>query len=334
MMLNRIKKYLSPSEPKAVVLMYHRVCNIKTDPWQIAVSPNNFEEHIKMITKSFKVLSLTDLEKQLVQGKIERNSIYVTFDDAYYDNFLYAKPILEKYNCPATFFVPSHFIDKQELFWWDELESIILYSRILPGKLTMNINDTIHHFEFEIENLTDEIQKKHESWNYQLEPPTNRCKLYLNISELLKPLPYEKIVAALNYIKKWSDFTSNTSVENLPMSSKHLKHLSNNKLFSLGIHTKTHPALANHSFEFQLDEIYGSKQYLSNINHSHINTIAYPHGNYNNETLIAARQNGVSLGFTTEEHVITRSSSPLTLGRLWVVNSDELVLKNNIVKML
>jgi hypothetical protein len=73
--------------------------------------------------------------------------------------------------------VSSHFIDKQELFWWDELESIILYSRILPGKLTMNINDTIHHFEFEIEKLTDEIQKKHESWNYQLEPPTNRCKL-------------------------------------------------------------------------------------------------------------------------------------------------------------
>jgi hypothetical protein len=40
----------------------------------------------------------------------------------------------------------------------------------------MNINDTIHHFEFEIEKLTDEIEK-HESWNYQLEPPTNRCKL-------------------------------------------------------------------------------------------------------------------------------------------------------------
>jgi hypothetical protein len=69
--------------------------------------------------------------------------------------------------------VSSHFIE-QELFWWDELESIILYSRIL--KTTMNINDTIHHFEFEIEKLTDEIEK-HESWNYQLEPPTNRCKL-------------------------------------------------------------------------------------------------------------------------------------------------------------
>jgi hypothetical protein len=82
--------------------------------------------------------------------------------------------------------------------------------------------------------------------------------------------------------------------------------LSNNKLFSLRYTPKTHPALANHSFEFQLDEIYGSKHYLSNINHSHINTIAYPHGDYNNETLIAARQNGVTLGFTTEEHIITK----------------------------
>jgi hypothetical protein len=57
-MLNRIKKYLSLSEPKAIVLMYHRVCNIKTDPWQMAVSPNNFEEHIKMITKTSKFYHL------------------------------------------------------------------------------------------------------------------------------------------------------------------------------------------------------------------------------------------------------------------------------------
>jgi hypothetical protein len=107
----------------------------------------------------------------------------------------------------------------------------------------------------------------------------------------------------LELYKKWSDFTSNKSVENSLMSSKHLKICQ--QIIQFRIHTKTHPALANHSFEFQLDEIYGSKHYLSNINHSHINTIAYPHGNYNNETLIAARQKKVTLGFTTEEHIIT-----------------------------
>jgi hypothetical protein len=45
----------------------------------------------------------------------------------------------------------------------------------------------------------------------------------------------------LELYKKWSDFTSNKSVENLLMSSKQFKDLSN-KLFSLE-YTKTHPAL-------------------------------------------------------------------------------------------
>jgi hypothetical protein len=35
----------------------------------------------------------------------------------------------------------------------------------------MNINDTIHHFEFEIEKLTDEIQK---SMNHGITRTTNK----------------------------------------------------------------------------------------------------------------------------------------------------------------
>ncbi|MGE5944862.1 MAG: polysaccharide deacetylase family protein, partial [Flavobacteriales bacterium] len=112
-MFNRIKKYLRPSEPKAIVLMYHRICNIDTDPWQLAVSPENFENQIKTITKNFNVLPVNDLIEQFKNRKIKRNSIYITFDDAYQDNYFYAKPILEKYKCPATFFVPTHFIGKE-----------------------------------------------------------------------------------------------------------------------------------------------------------------------------------------------------------------------------
>jgi peptidoglycan/xylan/chitin deacetylase (PgdA/CDA1 family) len=70
----------------------------------MAVSPNNFEEHIKWLPKTSKFYHYR-LKKQLGQGKIERN-IYVTFDDAYMIIFIY-KPILEKIHCPATF-VSSH----------------------------------------------------------------------------------------------------------------------------------------------------------------------------------------------------------------------------------
>ena len=51
MLIKRIIDFLRPKETKALVLMYHRVCDIETDPWQLAVSPNNFESQIKALKK-------------------------------------------------------------------------------------------------------------------------------------------------------------------------------------------------------------------------------------------------------------------------------------------
>ncbi|MGB5435100.1 MAG: polysaccharide deacetylase family protein, partial [Maribacter sp.] len=136
-MISRIRKFLRPREPKAIVLMYHRVCNLETDPWQLAVSPKNFESQIKALKKNFNVLPVSDLVEQLTAGKIEPNSIYITFDDAYRDNYLNAKPVLETYDCPATFFIPTSYIGKEQLFWWDELEFIFLHSKTLPTNLTL-----------------------------------------------------------------------------------------------------------------------------------------------------------------------------------------------------
>lgn len=332
-MFNRIKNYLSPSEPKAIVLMYHRICNIDTDPWQLAVSPNNFENQIKTIKKKFNVLPVNDLIEQFKNRKIKRNSVYITFDDAYQDNYFYAKPILEKYNCPATFFIPTHFIGKEHLFWWDALEKIILHSNVLPSEITLTIDDQSFNFEFEIETLTDEIQYKQQTWHWPSPPPTNRCKLYLEIWELLKPLPLDKIMDTLNYIIKWANFEPPKTAENFPMNPEQLHELSNNKLFSLGMHTHTHPALASHSIEYQLNEIENNKHYLKSYT-SKINAIAYPYGNCNNDTLECAKQNKIALGFTTAEGIITRYSSPLQIPRLQVVNCNGATLNDKLMKYL
>lgn len=333
-MLNRIKKYFSPPEPKAIVLMYHRICNTNTDPWQLAVSPDNFENQIKTITKNFNVLPISNLIEQFKNKRIKSNCVYITFDDAYQDNYFYAKPILEKYKCPATFFVPTHFIGKEQMFWWDELEKIILHSKELPNQLTLSIDNQSFGFQFEIEELTDEIQYKQKTWYWPSPPPTNRCKLYIQIWELLKPLPYDEIKETLNYIKKWADFIPSEEAKNYPMNSEQLKNLSGNKLFSLGMHTHTHPALASHSIENQLNEIENSIHYLENNTYSKVNAIAYPYGNYNNDTIECVKQNKIELGFTTAEDIITRHSSPLELGRLQVLNCNGVTLNDKLIKYL
>jgi len=335
MVFSRIKNYLGlSSEPKSMVLMYHRVCNLDTDPWGLAVSPENFENQIKTLTKNFTVLPVSDLIGQFENKRIKPNCLYITFDDTYQDNYFYAKPILEKYNCPATFFVPTHFIGKEQMFWWDELEKIILHSKQLPNHLTLSIDNQSFNFKFDLEELTEEIKAKQKVWYWPSPPPSNRCELYLEIWQLLKPLPYHKIMDVMRYLKQWGNFKLPLTIENFPMNHEQLKNLSSNKLFSLGMHTHTHPALANHSFENQLKEIENSKYTLYNNNYKSLSAIAYPYGNYNSDTLKCIEQNKITLGFTTTEGIITRNSLPHEIARMQVMNYSGATLNDKLMQHL
>jgi len=54
--------------------------------------------------------------------------VMLTFDDGYRDNYEKAFPILKRHGLKATFFVPTAFIDKRELSWWDTIAWMIRHS--------------------------------------------------------------------------------------------------------------------------------------------------------------------------------------------------------------
>ncbi|MDT0643087.1 polysaccharide deacetylase family protein [Zunongwangia sp. F363] len=333
MMWSRMRAYFNQAGAKAVVLMYHRVCILKTDPWQLAVSPGNFESQIKMLKKNFKVLPLYRLEEQLRIGKLKHKSVYITFDDAYTDNYLNARPILEHYNCPATFFVPSHFIGKEQLFWWDALEAIILHSPDLPYQLTLLIDDKSHEFYLKPERLTNDVIKKQEAWKWPAPPPTRRCELYLKIWEILQQLSHNKIVKVINDLQKWAGSSCRHTPADCTMTDVQLKDFASNKLFSYGVHTHTHPALASCSPERQFQEIAVNKKYLIEQGYPVINAVAYPYGNYNDASIKVAGQNGMKMGFSTKREVVSRDSMALSLGRVQVYNTEGSVLKKELTQL-
>jgi len=85
-----------PSTRKNAVLVYHSVGYMDPvkDPWRMNVTPENFEEHLKFISK--------------VKDRVE-----ITFDDGYKNNFTYVYPLLLKYGLTATIFITTDFIDKK-----------------------------------------------------------------------------------------------------------------------------------------------------------------------------------------------------------------------------
>ena len=81
--------------------MYHNVFNESTTG---IIGKNEFEAHIKYIKdkKTFKMEELKSLNYHL-----PKNSILVTFDDGYKNNFDYLPFLLEKYDLKATILISS-----------------------------------------------------------------------------------------------------------------------------------------------------------------------------------------------------------------------------------
>jgi peptidoglycan/xylan/chitin deacetylase (PgdA/CDA1 family) len=329
-MIHQLKRLKTLFKKKAIVLMYHRIADVDIDPWQLSVSPGNFEAQIAFLKSYYNVISLTDLVSQLYEKKLKKDAVCITFDDGYADNYYQALPILKKYNCPATFFIAGSYIDSRMLFWWDELEEIFLGSRKLPAELSLVIDGTAHSFSNKELTLTDAKMHLHQNWQWPDAAPTGRCELYLEIWEKLLPLKIDSIQPVLKDLREWAGGTKPTDHNKIPMTTKHLQEIDANELFSLGNHTYSHPALPFHSDLHQREEMMQCYDYLSS-NYKHVvNYLAYPYGRFNRDTLNVASKNDIKAAFTTTSKVVLDDDDVFQLGRVQVNNWNADQLKSKL----
>lgn len=90
------------------ILMYHHVNG--DGGFQLdTVSVDLFDWQMDYLKKHhYHVISLADLVKAIRAGRpVPHDSVVITFDDGYDDNYIYAYKILRKYQFPATIFVVS-----------------------------------------------------------------------------------------------------------------------------------------------------------------------------------------------------------------------------------
>ncbi len=317
---------------KAVVLVYHRIAEPMSDIWGIAVSPNNFESHLQILKSNYNVVPLNELVDNIYKKKIKRNTVAITFDDGYVDNYLVAKPLLEKYNLPATFFIASGYLDNGREFWWDRLESLLLYTEKLPASLRIEINKQVFEFDLDGETqLTDNIRLQHIAWNAnEISPPTLRAKMFYQIWESLKIASPVEQADKLNELISWSGSIYKMNPNNMCMSAKQLKALSENPLFTIGAHTVSHPALGSHPSDFQKQELSQNKLDLKEITGYDINLAAFPYGNFNEETVRVLKELKFKAGFSTAERPVFKYSDPMRIARYYVYNINEAQFRFNL----
>lgn len=105
-----MKKQIAESLP---VAMYHYV---NRWPGGITLSPERFEDHCRSLAqRGWRGVGLEEAEAFLINSEaLPRRSFLFTFDDGFFDNYLYAQPILHKYGHCGVVFAVSSRLEKGE----------------------------------------------------------------------------------------------------------------------------------------------------------------------------------------------------------------------------
>ena len=314
------KKLLYRFQRRSLVLMYHNIAEPGIDPWELAVSPENFRQHLEVLRK-YRVISVAEMSDSLEKNSIISGSVAITFDDGYEDNLLHARPLLEEYNLPATFFIATGYLGGKKMFWWDELDQVFLTGSDLPDSLSLNIGGEAFVFSLGDDAvLTPQKAARQASWYWHQPSPTRRGSLYFEVWKRLRPLPDNEIHAAIKELKQWAGVQSIDSPKHA-MTREQLLTLKDHQLIHTGIHTVTHPALASHGFAQQMQEIDSCRKVLLEMGMlaSHL---AYPYGNFNQDTVKICHDLKLSSAFTTNERMVTGKTGQYQIGRFQVRNVD------------
>ncbi|MCW8926487.1 MAG: polysaccharide deacetylase family protein [Xanthomonadales bacterium] len=281
------------------VLMYHRIAPPELDPWRLCVSPERFSRQLEVLGNQFEIISLSDIFSR----DDFHNTVALTFDDGYSDNLTIAKPILEAFSAPATVFVTSGYVNGQREYWWDELEQVFLSPGTLPEVLHFHVGNSELHHEFQSSRSFSEDQANlYKNWKVTWDgtkPPTERHELFFNVWNLLMKTDDSARNRTVDYLFKWSGIKRLIRSTHQPLDIKGLEELTSGGLVQIGSHTVTHPDLTSLPREEKVVELSQSKEELDAQLNIDIETIAYPHGRYDLETLFLTREAGYKVAFGT-----------------------------------
>lgn len=306
--INRIRAAYNRSfSSSSIALIYHRVTDLKVDPQLLSVTPENFYDQVKYLQKNYTLLSIDEFIeiKKNPKRKFPPQSVILTFDDGYADNYLQALPILESLNAQALFYISTSNINTEFELWWDELERIF-YSHDLPDFLELEISDKRYSFS------TKSVQERETA--------------YRSIFPYIKTSKLNERFSVMEKLRKWSGNYNGRASHKL-LTNDQVKKMSCSKSAIIGTHTHTHPTLSILAIDEQLKEIKTSIDVLEGITNIKTKHFSYPYGSmddYNDNSIQICQQLDLEFVFANFQGHIYHSSNnyelPRFIARNWQVS--------------
>jgi len=288
---------LNLADPPVIVLLYHRVATLARDPEQLAVTPENFRAQLAYLKENFPIVRF-----EADWSKTDKPAVALTFDDGFADNALQALPILEELGVPATFFVATGTIGTDRLFWWNELERIVLETDPLP------------------DSYLDAPLKS----TWATGTGADRRRFYREAAQLMTDYDTQSRNALLERIRTWAGSAAGSAGSagsagcQRSLSLEELRLLAKSGCATVGAHTVTHTRLSSLSVAAQREEIRASKLALEKWLGAEVTTFSYPYGkrsHYTQESIELCREAGFAKAAANFPGQAHRWSDPYQIPR-------------------
>lgn len=300
---------------QSMVLLYHRVCSLDSDPQLLSVSPENFYDQVSYLKKEYALLTADEFADFVTRNKsLPPKSILLTFDDGYADNFKTALPILESLGAQALFFITTSNIDTNKELWWDELERIFLTTDKLPEVLVLKT-----------ENNTA----------FATESEMDRNNIYHKLHPKIKYSHFKEREKMLSDFRTWAGISNTGRETHRLMSWDEVVQMSKSKSAVIGAHTVHHVPLSVINYNEQLKEIKDSKDQLESRLQLPVKYFSYPYGakkDYNADSINICKSLGFTLSFSNFPGYIGRHTDKFQLPRVLVRNINLSEFKTHLKK--
>lgn len=259
------------------VLCFHGVSPHKNFSYP-PIHPKQFEKIIHYLYKNFQI---TTFEKISYINKTHRPMCVLTFDDGYKDFMEYALPVLAKYSLPAVQNIVVDSAETGKPFWTQRLN---------------NITNFLHE------------KKSNFLYTYKGEPFLYTYNSFNSFYMKLFSFLLENHSDVKNYIltEIEDQFFDKSYYKIEMMSWTDIKQCADNNI-SIGSHSMTHDTLSTiNNDELLINEIVGSKNFITSKIKRPVTSFAFPNGYYNEKVLEIAEKNYDYL-LCTNEKTIKRS---------------------------
>ena len=236
------------------------------------IEKKTFIKQIKYLKKNANIISMDEVCYNISNKiKFKKNSVCITFDDGFENNFKIAYPILKKYKIPTLFYLCPEIISKKYFFWVDIIEICLLNTK--EKFITIKKNDK--YFLNNIKNKKKAVTKI-----------KKYCKS-IDDSKKNKVIMSIVVQSKVNY-KKYI----NQDIYK-PASWSQIKKVLNSNLFQIGGHSLQHSLLTKKSKTQMTKDIKETIKIIKKKTNIRVKYFSYPEGKFNESIINVMKNNKI-----------------------------------------